>query len=228
MDRKVVLVTGGNRGIGFEICRQLSALDCMVILTARDETRGLSAVREIGKNTDFCKLDMDNPESMVEVYDFLESSYGRLDVLINNAAIMIDKKPATKEDPAIVDKTLQTNFIGPYRLIQTLLPLLGASNDARIINMSSGMGAMSDMGSGYPGYRISKTALNAMTMILASELQPEGIKVNAMCPGWVKTDMGGSGAPRPVEKGADTAVWLATSDKIPNGKFLRDRKIIDW
>ena len=122
---------------------------------------------------------------------------------------------------------MDANFFGPWELIKTLKPLLSKSDDPRIINMSSGMGALNELKrGGYAGYRTSKTALNALTIQLASEL--DDIKINAMCPGWVKTEMGGSEAEREVEKGAETAVWLATNDVIPSGKFLRDKEVIEW
>ncbi|MEQ8926314.1 MAG: SDR family NAD(P)-dependent oxidoreductase, partial [Fulvivirga sp.] len=131
-------------------------------------------------------------------------------------------------DMDTVRRTMQINLYGPMDLSKTLLNLLKGSAEGRIINISSGLGAMNEMAGGHPSYRLSKVGLNAFTKILSSDLSDTNIKVNSMCPGWVKTDMGGKGAQRSVEQGADTAVWLATAEDIPNGKFLRDRKVIEW
>ena len=127
-----------------------------------------------------------------------------------------------------VKHIMETNLYGPWRMIQVFLPLLQKSDEGRIINMSSGMGELNGLGADYPAYRLSKSSLNVITIMLSQELSARGIIVNAMCPGWVKTDMGGPDAPREVSEGADTAVWLATEKEIPNGKFFRDRKVIDW
>ena len=127
-----------------------------------------------------------------------------------------------------VKRIMETNFYGPMRMNKTFLPLLKKSDEARIINISSGMGALNSLTGGYAGYRLSKTGLNAQTILLSHELKQTGIKVFSVCPGWVKTDMGGKSAPRPVEKGAETAVWLATEKNPASGKFFRDKKIISW
>jgi len=125
-------------------------------------------------------------------------------------------------------ETMETNLYGPLMVTRALIPFLKKSDDSRVINLSSTMGQLSSMGAGYAAYRISKTALNSLTLIQSKELAREGIKVNSMCPGWVRTDMGGSNAERPVEKGAETAVWLSTEGKIPTGKFFKDKKEIPW
>ena len=150
-------------------------------------------------------------------------------MLINNAGIFQDGNHTLETLPEeVFDRTLQTNFIGPVKLTRALLPLIRKGSDARVINISSGLGAMNEMSGGYGSYRLSKAALNAATQVYAAELMSDGIKVNSMCPGWVKTDMGGAGASREVAHGAETAVWLATATDIPNGKFLRDKQVIEW
>jgi len=174
-------------------------------------------------------LDVSDEDSIKKAFDFIVTAYGKLDVLINNAGIQIGSAGAIDALLENVKQIMETNFYGSWRICQVLAPLLRKSKEGRIINMSSGMGELNSLSAGgYAGYRLSKTSLNALTIMLSHELENDNIKVNAMCPGWVKTDMGGAGAPRTVSQGADTAVWLATEDKIPNGMFFRDRKPINW
>jgi NAD(P)-dependent dehydrogenase (short-subunit alcohol dehydrogenase family) len=228
----IAVVTGANRGIGFEISRQLAARGAEVILTARNDDAGKAATRKLAAQNltvQFCALDVRSPESIVALRKFLEKSYGRLDVLINNAGIIAKKDAhALEADMETVRETLETNALGPFHLSQVLVPLLQASRAARIVNISSGMGAFSEMEGDYAAYRLSKTALNAITAMLAAELRG-AIAVNAACPGWVRTDMGGRNAERDVSQGADTPVWLALdAPQKLTGKFLRDRKVIPW
>lgn len=231
VNKKIALVTGANRGIGFEICRQLSLTGLSVILTARNREKGLKALAELKKNEkeiSFFQLDVTSHEDIRNTFRFIQETYGKLDILVNNAGILIDKKPALQTDIAVIKDTLETNVYGPFQLIKEFVPLMLKSNDARIINFSSGLGALGKMGGGYPGYRISKAAINVLTLIFASELAGTNIKVNSMDPGWVKTGMGGSGAPKSVQEGAETAVWLATAPEISTGKFYRDKRIAEW
>jgi NAD(P)-dependent dehydrogenase (short-subunit alcohol dehydrogenase family) len=228
----IIVVTGGNRGIGFEICRQLANRGAQVVLTARKAEAGREAVEKLAAQkltAQFHPLDVANSESAAALRDFLERTFGLLDVLINNAGIISDDEASGLEvKMSTVRTTFETNTLGPLQLSQTLLPLLKRSRAGRIVNMSSGMGALSDMSGGYAAYRISKAALNAVTGILAAELRG-AIAVNSMCPGWVRTDMGGANAERDVSQGADTAVWLALdAPQDLSGKFLRDRKVIPW
>jgi NAD(P)-dependent dehydrogenase (short-subunit alcohol dehydrogenase family) len=228
----VVVVTGGNRGIGFEICRQLAARGARVVLTARKPAAGTAAVKKLAAQklaVGFHPLDVTDGSSIVALRDSLQDAYGHLDVLINNAGIIAKAEaPALKVELATIRETLETNALGPLHLAQTLMPLLKRGTSPRIVNMSSGMGALSDNDGGYAAYRISKTALNAATAILAAELRGT-IAVNSVCPGWVKTDMGGPHAERDVAAGADTAVWLALDAPAKlTGKFVRDRKVIPW
>ena len=231
-DAPVVVVTGGNRGIGFEICRQLAARGANVILTARKPAAGAAAIKKLAAEqlaASFVPLDVTDAQSIAALRDALKDQHGRLDVLINNAGIIAKgEAPALEVELATVRTTLETNALGPLHLAQALAPLLKRSKSARIVNMSSGMGALNDNDGGYAAYRISKTALNAVTVILAAELRG-AVAVNAVCPGWVKTDMGGPHATRDVAEGADTAVWLALdAPQSLTGKFVRDRKVISW
>lgn len=228
--KKIAVVTGANRGIGKEIARQLALNNVFVILTARDPVKGQHSVDELksaGLDVEFQSLDMDSEESMIRLADYVQNQYGRLDILINNAALG-GGGDSLRVPMKEFRRTFETNFFGPLRLSQLLVPLLRKSESGRIINISSGMGALNRMGGGDAAYRISKTALNSLTAVMAADLSGTPIKVNTMCPGWVRTDMGGSSAPRSVEKGAETAVWLALEKNIPSGKFFRDKKIIDW
>ncbi len=233
--RRVAVVTGANRGIGFEIARQLAKQPGIrVVLTARDEAKGSLAAKKLrddGLEVDSLPLDVTSEDSVKRLAAGLEKKYGHCDVLVNNAGVMLDPRGSRVLDSRLETwrETLDTNLIGPLLLIQTLAPIMTRNRYGRIVNMSSGQGQLSDMGVGTPAYRVSKTALNALTRTLAAELKGSGVLVNAMCPGWVKTNMGGAGAPRTVEQGADTAVWLATlPDDGPSGGFFRDRKPIPW
>jgi len=233
INKKIAIVTGANRGIGKEICKQLVEKDVFVILTARDKNTGSEVVHKLdlsGENIIFHQLDVADQTSINNLKSFVNSEFNRLDILVNNAGIYIDGNATSYQiDPNIIRTTLETNLMGPIMLCQAFIPLMKKNNFGRIVNLSSGMGAFSDMGGGYPGYRISKTALNSFTKILATDLAGTNILVNTMCPGWVRTDMGGPEASRSVEEGTDTAVWLSLlPDNGPTGKFFRDRKEISW
>ncbi|MDE2222791.1 MAG: SDR family oxidoreductase [Candidatus Omnitrophica bacterium] len=234
MKERVIVVTGGNRGIGREICRQLARTDAVVLLTSRDEKDGLEAVEDLNKQelpVRYHQLDVTKPTQILGLTDFLSKEFGRCDGLVNNAGIFLDNQGGNffNTDLTTVRETMETNVYGPYLLTQALVPLMRKNNYGRIVNMSSGLGRLSEMGANYPAYRMSKTAINAITRVLSSELAGTNILVNSMCPGWVKTRMGGPNAPRPVEQGADTAVWLATlPDGGPTGKIFLDRKEVTW
>jgi NAD(P)-dependent dehydrogenase (short-subunit alcohol dehydrogenase family) len=173
------------------------------------------------------RLDVSDTESVGAALAGIEANPGSLDVLVNNAGVYGEPTAAADYDLDDAHEVFETNVFGPWRLIQASLPLLRASSSPRIVNVSSGGGQLAEMGGGRTAYRLSKAALNALTRTLAAD-QP-AIKVNAMCPGWVRTDMGGTGAPRSVAEGADTAVWLATlPDDGPSGGFFRDREPIPW
>ena len=233
--QRIAVVTGANRGIGFEICRQLAKLGGIrVVLTARDGAKGQAAAKKLrgeGLDVESHVLDVTSEAGIRAFAGWMTGDHKRCDILVNNAGVMIDPRGSRVLDSTLETwrETLDTNLIGPLLLMQTLAPIMKKNRYGRIVNMSSGQGQLADMGVGTPAYRVSKTALNALTRTLAAELKGSGVLVNAMCPGWVKTDMGGAGAPRTVEQGADTAVWLATlPDDGPSGDFFRDRKPIPW
>lgn len=233
MDKKIAAVTGGNRGIGFQICRDLAKKGFKAVLTARDPEKGNRSARNLqdeGLDVEFYLLDVISTESIDKFSEKVLAEFGQLHVLVNNAAILPDEiSPALSVGLEEVRETIETNVYGVLRLSQKLIPPMIENNYGRIINLSSGMGQLSDMGSGYLAYRVSKTALNAVTRVLAQETSGYDIQINAVDPGWVKTDMGGSNAPSTPEEGADTVVWLSTRPAgKPSGMFYKNRKIIDW
>ncbi|WP_199565779.1 SDR family oxidoreductase [Spongiactinospora rosea] len=228
----VSLVTGANRGIGLEVCRQLAAAGHTVVLTARSADKAEAAARDLageGLPVHPMRLDVSAQGEPERAAKELAGRFGRLDVLVNNAAIAYDtSQRASAADLGVVRTALETNLYGAWRTVLGLLPLLRASARPRIVNVSSGAGSLTTMGGGTPAYRVSKAALNALTRMLADELRVEGILVNAVCPGWVATDMGGRGG-RPVAEGAAGIVWAATlPGDGPTGGFFRDRKPVPW
>jgi NAD(P)-dependent dehydrogenase (short-subunit alcohol dehydrogenase family) len=231
---RIALVSGGNRGIGFEICRELAARGLTVVLTARDSAQGKAAVKTLQDKqlpVEFQRLDVTSCRSVRACVGAVVERMGRIDVLVNNAGVLMDARGSRFLDSKLdtYRDTLETNLFGPLQLAQAVLPVMKVKRYGRIVNISSGLGQLSEMVSGTPAYRISKTALNALTRILAAEFQGNNILVNSMCPGWVRTQMGGEGAERSTAEGADTAVWLATlPDNGPTGGFFRDRKPIAW
>ncbi|WP_047863846.1 SDR family oxidoreductase [Rubrobacter aplysinae] len=230
---RVALVSGANRGIGLEISRRLAAEGVTVLVGARDEEKAGRAVDEISApNHDLRPrvLDVTDEESIEHLIQSVEREFGRLDILVNNAGVALDKGVSGENiDLGVVRETLEINLLGAWGLSQAAIPLMRRNGYGRIVNVSSGLGALEDMGGGAPAYRISKTSLNALTRILSSELRGTGILVNSVCPGWVQTGMGGSNASRPVEEGAETPVWAATLPANgPTGGFFRDRRQIPW
>lgn len=227
---KVALVTGANRGIGLEISRQLGRTGAKVLMVSRNEVFGEEAVtllRTEGLDVELRVADVSVPEDVERLAASIE---GPLHVLVNNAGMIDDPVPTWEEPVDVWASVLAVNLTGPFLMCRALVPILRRTGWGRIINVSSGMGAFADgLDGGYPAYRVSKTGLNALTRSLAAELEKEPILVNAMCPGWVQTRMGGDRAPRSVEQGADTAVYLATlPDGGPTGLFWRDRQEIEW
>lgn len=239
-EHRTAVVTGGNRGMGFEACRQLAAMGYRVIMTCRDRNKGqkaLALLQAAGLSVSFHKLDVDSDEDIALFVQYLEEHGGRCDVLINNAGILQDGAGSDAADAssvfhssrATLRRHLETNSLSPLMLSLAVLPLMRRHGYGRIVNVSSGMGQLAEMGGHNAGYRISKTALNAVTRILDAEIDDPDIKVNSLCPGWVRTEMGGSQADRSIEEGVATTIWLATlpSDGLSGG-FFRDRQPIDW
>jgi NAD(P)-dependent dehydrogenase (short-subunit alcohol dehydrogenase family) len=240
-DKRVALVTGGNRGIGYAIGRSLAQRGITVILGVRDPNKGASACSRLqgeGLDVNFELLDVTDEDSVQTALKHIQAQFDRLDVLVNNAGIMIDGNQSTLDvDPITIEKTLQTNVIGPLRLCQNCIALMKAGGYGRIVNMSSRLGSLSEMadpgsvhaGVRSPAYRLSKAALNAVTTLIAGEVRDANILVNSACPGWVRTALGGDQAPLTPEQGADTPVWLATlPDGGPTGGFYRERTQIPW
>ena len=236
-DARVALVTGGNRGLGLEIVRQLAQKGMKTVLASRDAEKGRLAAQQLASanvQTAIVTLDVNDAASIDMAVAEIVRLNGRLDVLVNNAGISLDGSRAgvagvLEVSPDIARQTYETNVLGPMRLIQAVAPHMCGRRYGRIVNVSSRMGQLSGMGARSPGYRMSKAALNALTRVAAAEFDRDGIKVNAMHPGWVRTDMGGSSAPVSVQEGADTAVWLATlPDEGPTGQFFENRKAIAW
>ena len=231
LGQRVVLVTGANRGIGRELAQQLSLRGDIVVLTARDLDKAERAAAPLrGQERVLARrLDVTDPASIQQVAADLTSRYGRLDVLVNNAAIHYDTwQQASTADLQVVREALEVNVLGAWQTSLTLLPLLRASRHGRIVNVSSEAGSLASMNGGTPAYNVSKAALNAFTRVLASELRRDRILVNAVCPGWVATDMGGPGG-RPVGDGAASVLWAVDlPDDGPTGGFYRDGHPIPW
>ena len=232
LEERICLVSGGNRGIGFETCNQLAQLGQIVLLTARDLTKGKTAAKQLtdkGLDIIFYQMDVSNQKSIDDTYDKIIQHFGRLDVLVNNAAILYDTwQRAIDTDFDIVHQALGTNLLGPWRLSKKFIPIMKRNRYGRIVNVSSSAGSLHFMGKGAPAYSISKTALNALTCKLAAELLGTGILVNSIDPGWVATDMGGRGG-GPVEEGVKGIVWACTlPDDGPTGGFFFEGKPVEW
>lgn len=240
-EKRVALVTGANRGIGFEIVRQLAGKGLTVIIGARDKLKGMNAQKQLteeGLDVHFTFIDVADTTSIMAAVGRIDDSFRRLDVLINNAGIMIDSGTSILELPmTLLQNTLKTNAFGPLLLSQSCVPIMKRHQYGRIVNISSTLGALTDIvnpDSHYtefqsPAYRLSKTVLNGITALLAKELRDDNILVNAVCPGWVRTELGGPQAPVSPEQAAETPVWLATlADNGPTGGFFREQQPIPW
>jgi NAD(P)-dependent dehydrogenase (short-subunit alcohol dehydrogenase family) len=233
--RRIAIVTGGNRGLGREIARQLMKSDnVFVVIGCRSEPKCAMAVDDLhkeGGNIAGFQLDVNDTKSVRRFVEHVEKAHGAPSILVNNAGVYPEDTNATVEDTPTSTwrETFETNLFGAVRMCREVVPLMKKLRYGRIVNMSSGLGQLHQMGEGSPAYRVSKAALNALTKTLAAEVAGAGILVNSMSPGWVRTDMGGDEAPRSVEEGAETAVWLAMlPSNGPTGQFFRDRKPIPW
>ena len=232
--RKIALVTGGNRGLGYETCRQLAELGLKVLLGARDLSKGKSAANQLnekeGLDVMFYQLDVSDQNSISNVIKEVDKEFGRLDVLVNNAAILYDTwQNAVNAGLEVVNDALRTNLFGPWKLSQVFIPMMKSNRYGRIVNVSSLAASLQYTNyGGTPAYNISKAALNMLTRKLAAELVNTGILVNSVDPGWVATEMGGRGG-RPVQEGAKGIVWAATlPDDGPSGGFFCDGKPVPW
>lgn len=244
MHNKIALVTGANRGIGLEICRQLAQQQITVILSCRDLEKGQAAAAIL--NLDYIvvrQLDVTSEHSIQAMKQWILAEYGRLDILVNNAGIFPDvadgASSAGGEDSSIFNISIdtvrlgmETNLYAPLRLCQLFIPIMIEQGYGRVVNVSSGMGQLSEMGGCCPSYRTSKTALNTVTRVFAAELDAahiDNVLINSVCPGWVRTDMGGEMADRDVQQGAEGIVWLATLPQNgASGGFFRDKQPIEW
>ena len=240
ISKPVAVVTGANRGLGFEAVRQLARRGIEVVLTCRNSGKGEVALERLlaeGLTVAFQPLDVTSEASVAELGGFIRRRFGRVDILINNAGVFLDSHGSEESSAASVfsaslktlTTTLEVNLYGPLLLAQELTPLMKQQHYGRIVNVSSGMGQLSEMEGKSPAYRISKAALNALTRILAAESQGHNILVNSVCPGWVRTDMGGPQAERSLEQGVSGILWAATlPDNGPTGGFFRDGQPIPW
>jgi len=238
MSGKLAVVSGANRGMGLETARQLAQRGYRVVLTSRNPDRGQAArarLQQEGLDVDFQVLDVCDVGSIQALAQYIKKHYKKLDVLVNNAGVLLETLDtesnrnisAFQVSPETMLQTFRTNTLGPLLLVQALAPLMG--NRGCIVNVSSGMGQLQGMNGSFAAYRVSKTGLNALTRILADELRHTRIKVNAVCPGWVRTDMGGEHAVKSVAKGVETTLWLATlPEDGPSGGFYRDMQPIPW
>jgi NAD(P)-dependent dehydrogenase (short-subunit alcohol dehydrogenase family) len=232
--RRIAIVTGGNRGIGHEIARQLMGNDVYVVIGCRDTLKceqAVAALKKAGPNVSGFTLDVADTHSVRRFVEHVVKHHGAPAILVNNAGVYPETTEARVIDTptSVWRETIEINLFGAVRMCREVLPHMAKLHHGRIVNISSGLGQLAHMGEGSPAYRTSKAALNALTRTLAAEVAGQGILVNSMSPGWVRTDMGGDEAPRSVEEGADTAVWLCLlPSNGPSGQFFRDRKPIPW
>ena len=239
MDNRVAVITGASQGLGLATGRALAEKKYRVILTARNQKKlntSIDELRSEGLHPVGRLLDVSNPEMIFSFFKWLEEEYGHLDVLINNAGVILETgaPPDSKTsgilntDASVILKAFENNTLSAYQMIRLALPLMQKNGYGRIVNVSSGMGGLTEMGGGYPAYRISKVAMNAITRFVSQEVTGN-IKINSVCPGWVKTDMGGPGASREIAEGIRGIVWAAVlGNDGPNGGFFRDGKSILW
>ncbi|RKZ82777.1 MAG: short-chain dehydrogenase [Candidatus Parabeggiatoa sp. nov. 1] len=233
MKQKISVVTGASQGIGFEICRQLAQKGITVVLTARNLKKGETAVQKLqkeGLHVSFYPLDVTKQDDIQSLVTHVKEKFGRVDILVNNAGVHLNPtESALTVALDIVKRSMEADVYGHLLLCQKIIPLMRQHHYGRIVNMSSKAGQLATMGAKKLGYKMSKAALNVLTAVLADEVKGNNILINSMTPGWVRTEMGGSEAPRSIEEGADTAIWLATlPDDGPTGGFFYEHQPIPW
>jgi NAD(P)-dependent dehydrogenase (short-subunit alcohol dehydrogenase family) len=228
-ERSVVVVTGANRGLGLEVVRQCAARGDAVVLGSRDAAAGRRAAEEIGSEVLPVALDVTDPGGLAAAAEEIEAALGRVDVLVNNAAVHYDTwQSGVDVDLAVVREALETNVLGAWQTTLAFLPLLRRSGHPRVVMVSSEGGSLASMGGGTPAYSVSKAALNALTLVLAGDLRRDRMLVNAVCPGWTATDMGGHGG-RPIAQGAASILWAVDlPEGGPSGTFTRDGRAVPW
>lgn len=231
--RKTALVTGGSRGIGLQVVKELCCQNINTIFTSRNPHDGMTVfgtLKEHKQYITYHPLEVSDNASVEDLFKFVSAKFPRLDILINNAGTNYDSwQRASSVAMAEVEYTISVNLLGPWRMCNAFIPLLRKSKDGRIINVSSGSGSFDSINGSTPAYSLSKNALNMLTRSLAADLRETSITVNSVCPGWTRTDMGGPNAPRSVLKGAESIVWLATrAQNSTTGEFFRDKKTICW
>lgn len=231
---RVAVVTGANRGLGLATARALAEQGYRVVATARTRDKAEAAAAELPGDVVPFEADVSSDASIEALGAFVKAEIGRADVLVNNAGATFRGdlgwgSSALDWDLDLIRRAFDTNTLGAFRTARALVPLMVERGWGRVVNVSTGMAQLSDMGRSHPAYRMSKTALNALTRILHAEYGDQGIKANAVCPGWVRTDMGGTGATRSIAEGIAGILWAATlPDDGPSGGFFRDGKPIPW
>ena len=239
MERKVAIITGANRGLGLGVAQALYSQGFDLVLIGRDSKAYEPLIAQFNLKSPrakFFEMDLSKNESQKEFESWLKLNYKSWHLLINNAGVLLDGKVSDAEEAhsdkislKVFRETYEVNVLAPFRLMQIVVPKMKEQNYGRIVNVSSGMGALNNMSGGWPAYRSSKAALNALTRIVASETENWNIKVNSVSPGWVQTDMGGKNATRTVEEGIQGILWAATlDDEGPTGGFFRDGKPLEW
>lgn len=239
-DKRIAIVTGANRGLGLGTARALAKKGYRVLMVGRSLEKleaAAAPLKNTGLDVECFQADVTRQEQIDAFAAIVRARFKRADVLVNNAGVLLEPRDWDRPElasvfamtPEIVRQTYEVNTLGPFRMCQAFLPLMKENGYGRVANLSSGLGQLSEMGGYWPGYRMSKTALNALTRIFAAELNGTNVKVNSVCPGWVRTDMGGPNAERSIEQGIKGIVWAATlPDDGPSGLFFRDGKPIDW
>ncbi len=230
---KTIVITGSNRGIGLQAAKDLAGDGHMIIMTSRDLEKGVEASKEVPGEPIVHQLDVTDPKSIKDFTKFVEEDVNRIDVLINNAGSVFDDMAATTNRPLdtsmeVLRKSFDLNFFGVYELTQSLLPFFDPEGRTDVINISSGMGSLTDMGGGAPAYRFSKAALNAFTVYLGNNMNSKNLFVNSVCPGWVRTDLGGPNASRDVKDSTQALRYIINEEPDHNSQFLRDKEIIDF